>query len=238
MKISIVIPAYNEEKQIGRLVSYLYENAKNHLAEKIIVVDCGSKDKTVEVAERAGAKVLASPKGRAIQMNTGAKTAKGEVLYFVHADTTPPASFAKDILQAINEGYEIGCYRFKFNSDKQVLKLNSWVTRFDKIFFRGGDQTLFVKRKIFEELGSYDEKYVIMEEYDFIKKARKKALFKIMQDDVLVSARKYEMNSYLRVSFANFIVFSMFRLGASPQKIFDVYKTLIQHPKESFADKR
>ncbi len=202
---------------------------------EIIVVDGGSQDKTMQLASELGAMTLTSPeRGRAAQMNYAAKHATGDVLYFVHADSRPPGSFAGDIKNAIEGGIPIGCYRFKFDSKKIMLKVNSFFTRFDKIMFRGGDQTLFVTREVFQEFNGYDEHHKIMEEYDFIKRVRKKYPFKIMDGDVLVSARKYDNNSYLKVNFANFVVFNMYRLGYPQEKMIKTYYRMLGQENYNF----
>ena len=231
MKISIIIPTLNEAENLRKLLPFLMQHAGDHLSE-IIVVDACSTDNTREVAEELGAISMGSDcKCRAIQMNQGVQHATGEVLYFVHADAQPPESFVSDIFEAIEKGAEIGCYRFKFDSSRWTLRVNSWFTRFDRQMCRGGDQTLFVTRSLFDELNGYNEDYVIMEEYDFMKRARKKHDFAIIPKDVIVSARKYEKNSYLRVNLANLTVMTMFNFGASPTRIRNTYKKLINHPK-------
>lgn len=230
MTISVIIPTFNEADSIGKLVKYLLKHGGDRV-EEVIVVDGGSSDKTLEKARNSQAKTFFSKKkGRACQMNFGAEQAKGEVLYFVHADSWPPKSFAHDIEEAIFGDYEIGCYRFKFNSNRPILRINSYCTRFDRLMCRGGDQTLFVSKSLFQKVGGYKE-WMIMEEYDFIIRARKQASFKIIPKDVLVSARKYEKNSYFRVNLANFVVFMMFYMGCSQDKMLSTYKSMIQHAK-------
>ncbi|MEM6966323.1 MAG: glycosyl transferase, partial [Bacteroidota bacterium] len=144
-------------------------------------------------------------------------------------DTIPPRSFVKDIKAAVAENHPIGCYRFKFNSSKWILKFNAYMTRFDQLFCRGGDQTLFVRKDIFEKLGGYKDDFKIMEEYDFIMRARKEFSFKIIPKDVIVSARKYEGRSWLQVMFANGVVFNMFRWGASQDAMVKMYRRLLKN---------
>ena len=198
------------------------------MLHEIIVVDGGSTDQTVIRAKQLGATVIHSPKrGRAQQMNFGAQKATADLLYFVHADTLPPKTFVSDIHTAITDGFPIGCYRFEFNSPRKLLKLNAYFTRFDKMWCRGGDQTLFVTRSVFDELEGYCPRHLIMEEYDFIARARKKYPFKIMPKSVIVSARKYDNNGYLKVQFANLIVFNMYRLGFSQKKMLKFYRNML-----------
>ncbi len=228
MKVSIIIPTLNEAENISRLVKRLFEYGGAH-AHEVIVVDGGSTDDTCELAKASGARVLRSPKGRSIQMNYGVDHSTGDILYFVHGDTLPPSTYMEDIFQALKEGYESGIFRFKFDSDRWILKINSWFTRFDQLWCRGGDQSIFVTRSAFEDLGGYDKDHIIMEEYDFMIRLRKKYPFKIIQKDTLVSARKYDNNSYLSVQIANFVVFNMYRLGYSQEKIIRMYCRLLNY---------
>ena len=229
--ISVIIPTYNEAEHIGKLVSYLLRHGGELLTE-VIVADGGSQDQTLALAEAAGAQAFISPvKGRAGQMNAACQRAKGSVFYFVHADTLPTESFAEDIATALKEGYLMGGYWFKFDSPKPMLRLSEWFSRQKLFFSRGGDQSIFVERAFFERLGAYDERFVVMEEYDFLRKARRQAAFKVIPKATLVSARKYEQNSWLRVNFANFIAVMMFRWGYAPLRILNTYKKLIKHPK-------
>ena len=160
--ISIIIPTYNEEENIKNLLPRLTDSSGTMLHE-IIVVDGGSTDQTVIRAKQLGATVIHSPKrGRAQQMNFGAQKATADLLYFVHADTLPPKTFVSDIHTAITDGFPIGCYRFEFNSPRKLLKLNAYFTRFDKMWCRGGDQTLFVTRSVFDELEGYCPRHLII----------------------------------------------------------------------------
>lgn len=231
MRLSIIIPVYNEEESIGELIRHLKKNSDQRLSE-IVVVDGGSSDDTFEKAREAGALFYISPvKGRAAQMNHGTACTTGEIIYFVHADSFPPSSYLDDIFTAVRNGYSAGCYRFRFNSDRLMLKINSWFTRFDRIMCRGGDQTLFIRRKLFEELGGFRSDFLIMEDYDLLQKIQRVSQFKILPKDTIVSARKYENNHYLKVNIVNFIIFMMYFSGASQNTMVHAYKSLIYHPK-------
>ena len=231
MQISVIIPTYNEETVISALIRHLLAEPSGDLRE-VLVIDGGSTDQTVTLARKAGAQVhTCVQKGRAQQMNLGAALALGNVLYFVHADTRPPSGYVADIQQSLRAGYSIGSYRSRFCSTHPMLKLNSYFSRFDRFTCRGGDQTLFVARSLFNEVGGYDDYYVVMEDFDFIRRVRRRARFQVMPRDAYVSARKYEDNSYGRVTLANFIVFTMFRLGFSPQTLLSTYKRMVRYPK-------
>lgn len=226
-KISIIIPVYNEEKTIEKLLSHLQECISGYESE-IVVVDGKSLDKTAEVVQSCGVRLLISEKkGRAAQMNLGAEQTDGEILYFVHADSIPPISFVDDIYQCFTNGFDAGCYRFRFNSNHPLLKINSYCTRFDRLMCRGGDQTLFVKRSVFNVLGGYKDHYLIMEDFDLIQQLRKNYAFRIMPKDVIVSARKYDNNPYLKVNFINLVIIMMYFFGASQNTMVHAYKELI-----------
>ncbi|MFZ4632869.1 MAG: TIGR04283 family arsenosugar biosynthesis glycosyltransferase [Saprospiraceae bacterium] len=227
MRISVIIPTLNEAENIGRLMRFLKEHGGDDLAE-IIVSDGGSTDETRIIAQQLGAKTLrSSVRSRAAQMNLGAQHATGELLYFVHADTQPPPSFASDILYAIQNGIDMGCYKYQFDSPRFWLKVNAWFSRYNFIWSQGGDKTFFISADIFNALGGYDEKYVVMEEYDFIRRARKHYRMRTLQKSATVSARKYQHNSWLRVQLANMYVFTLFRWGVAPEKLKRIYKHLV-----------
>lgn len=228
MTITIIIPTYNEAGNIGKLINYLKANSNDSVAE-IIVTDGGSTDNTIEIAAAEGATAVLSPgKGRAAQMNYGASLAKGEVLYFIHADTLPPEKFANDIVKAISSGYNFGRYKTRFLSRNPILRINEWFTRFDLFICYGGDQTLFIKKDLFNELCGFKPDMLIMEEYEFCKRAKEKGRYIIMKDSALISARKYEKNSWFKVQLANYKVVNMYKKGASQQSMVELYKKMLK----------
>lgn len=222
--LSIIIPTYNEAKNIGGLVKYLLQ----HNATEVIVVDGGSTDSTTSIAIENGARVIPSPhKGRAIQMNLGASVAKEDVLYFIHADTVPPPTFIADINEAINNGFELGRYRTKFLSTHLILPINAFFTRFDWVICYGGDQTLFITKKLFASINGFSASMKIMEDYDIVIRAKQKAKYKIINKNALVSARKYVKNSWWKVQNANYCIVQMYKKGASQEAMINKYKELL-----------
>ncbi len=228
MKISVIIPAYQEAATIQKLVAHLQENARNSL-EEIIVVDGGSDDETVRNAVAAGATAVLSPqKGRAAQMNFGATIASGSILYFVHADVLPPITFTDDIVKAVKDGYDLGRYFMKFDSKKWYLRINEFFTRFDFFVCYGGDQTLFVTKELFEKSGRFKDHMHIMEEFEFTKRARGYGRYKIFNKGALISARKYDTNSWWRVQMANKKIVRMYNKGASQEDMVKTYKAMLK----------
>ncbi|MBK6263795.1 TIGR04283 family arsenosugar biosynthesis glycosyltransferase [Marivirga sp. S37H4] len=231
-RISVIIPTINEAPHIGKLVKYIHQYGQNHLAE-IIVVDANSTDSTREVAYYNGAHIISTAiASRAHQMNLGSKSATGEILYFIHADALPPKSFVNDIHKAVAGGHQFGCYRFRFNSKNPLLRVNSFFTRFKFLWCRGGDQTLFIEKKVFEQSSGFDESYVMMEDFELIKRLWNQYSFTVIPKSVIVSARKYKLNGYFKVNISNLIIFRMFQKECDPQVLKDKYYQLIKHPKD------
>jgi rSAM/selenodomain-associated transferase 2 len=229
MKISVIIPTLNEAATIGPLVKFIKDNGRD-LVFEVIVVDAGSGDDTGIIAAKEGANVITTVQAnRAMQMNMGANVSGGDVLYFIHADVQLVPSFANDIFQAVSEGYDSGCYRFVFDAPSILLKINGYFTRFDRIMCRGGDQTLFITEKAFNVLGGFDEYYTIMEDYELIIRLRKRYRFAIIPKNVIVSARKYKSNSWLRVQLANLFVFIMFFARRPPEKMKAFYRRMLSY---------
>lgn len=229
MKLSIVIPVLNEAENLSKLLPYLKEHSSGKSTE-IIVVDGGSTDASKNICLQYQVKyILSNMACRSIQMNLGAKHSDGEILYFVHADTVPPSTFVTDILEHFCLGYEMGCYRFKFDSKQILLKLNAYFTRFDKLWCRGGDQTFFITKQLFEQSGGYRDDHSIMEEYEYFTRMKPKHSFVIIPKSVTVSARKYDTNSYLRVQCANFLVFYMWKRKYPQEKLVQTYKKLLNY---------
>jgi rSAM/selenodomain-associated transferase 2 len=227
MFLSIIIPTLNEAENLTRLIPRL----RDHLPRgEILVIDGGSEDRSLEVARSLGAKACCAPRrGRAAQMNFGAEQAKGEVLYFVHADTLPPNSYYQDIEQALQTEAQVGSYRSSFDRDHPLLRVNAYLTRYDRLFCRGGDQSIFTTRRFFEAVHGYREDFLIMEDFDFIQKARRQGVFHIFDKDILISARKYDHNSYLRVNLANLVIVIMYLLGVPQPRMVKAYQWMLNY---------
>tara|TARA_R110002072_G_scaffold36005_1_gene105971 strand:+ start:45205 stop:45933 length:729 start_codon:yes stop_codon:yes gene_type:complete len=222
-RISVIIPCVDEEDNLKELIPYLVKHG-GELVSEIILVDGGSIDNSISLANSFGARVLhSSVRNRANQLNLGAQSAKGNVFYFVHADTRPIRDFAQVILTNMAEGKQVGCFRYKFDIENRLLKFNSWFTRFNGVLSGGGDQSLFIKKTFFDSLGGFDESFCIMEDFELVRRIRQNSDFHVLPEEMTVSSRKYIENSWVKVQLANLTAFSLFLLKVKPSRIKSLY---------------
>jgi len=227
-QISVVIPVLNEENTIGKLLTELKKRSGPGVCE-FIVADGGSTDSTRDIAESEGARVIQSHrKGRAVQMNAGAALAKAEILYFLHADTIPPQRFDKNILKAVAEGTEAGCFYLRFDDPHPGLRFYAWFTKFRFTMIRFGDQSLFVKASVFREVNGFDESLIVMEDQKIVREIRRVAKFRVMDRAVVTSARKYRENGVYRLQAVFFLIWAGYYSGLSQQALTDIYQKYIK----------
>ncbi|MFK7813025.1 MAG: TIGR04283 family arsenosugar biosynthesis glycosyltransferase [Maribacter sp.] len=226
-QISIIIPVLNEEDSIAKILVSLKENSASHNIKEILVIDGGSKDSTTAIASNHGVTILHSKKGRAKQMNLGAKKATGEILYFIHVDTLPPTGFDKSIIDAVLKENETGCFQMKFDSDSRFLSFFAWFTRINIKLCRGGDQSLFITKILFEITGGFNEDYFVYEDNEFIGRLYEMVPFKILPRHVKTSARRYEERNEVTLQFHFGMIHLKNYLGAGPEQLYDYYKRKI-----------
>ncbi len=229
MKLSIIIPTLNEADRIESLIRHIRETAGPALHE-IVIADGGSTDQTRSVAKRAGASVVeCARRGRAVQMNRGAKHASGDLLYFLHADSYPPQEFVKQINRAIQSGADAGCFQLRFDNPHPLLRFYSWFTRFDLDFFRYGDQSLFIRNTVYRKLNGFDESLMLMEDHEFVRRIKKAGgQFQIIDDAVVTSSRKYKNNGVIRLQFIFTILMMLYYFGASQDTLIHLYTSLVR----------
>ena len=229
-KISVIVPSLNENHQLYQLEKHIFSSAVNPEFVELIICDALlSKEEIKYVPFHTNTKLVVSEKKcRASQLNLGAKHAKGKILLFCHADVRLPLEYDKEIRGTISRGFKMGFFKYVFDPSNKLLDINASQTGKRGIFAGGGDQCQFFKKEFFEQLNGYDEKFVIMEDFDLIRRVKKAGMpFEIIQKPAIVSARKYEKNSYLKVNLANLMAFTMFHLNVSPAKIFKFYKSVL-----------
>jgi hypothetical protein len=153
------------------------------------------------------------------------------VLFFLHADTIPPLSFLNDIASAYLRGYAAGCYRLSFNYDHWFLRLNCWFTKFNFTPFRFGDQGLFVYKEVFEKIGGFDSKLILLEDQEIIWRIKAVTKFRVFNKPVITCARKYLVNGIFRLQFVFILLYCLYHTGLSQEKLVRLYKWLIHDEK-------
>jgi rSAM/selenodomain-associated transferase 2 len=228
MQISIIIPTYNEASVIKETIGILRKCAENHAIE-IIVADGESSDNTQKIVREIDAKLLSCPeRGRAAQMNYAANQANGTILYFLHADTHPPEQFDEIIYDAVNDGYDAGCFQLAFDNNHGGLQFYSLFTRQNWNIFRFGDQSLFVKRSVFKDLQGFRNEYFLMEDQEFVQRINRSYSFKLLNETVTTSSRKYGRNGVFRLQLIYTLIFCFYYLGISQNTLRTVYKRLVK----------
>lgn len=224
--ISIIIPILNEAETIENLLFHLIDHASlDHISE-IIVVDGGSTDGSQALVKNSGLKIklLHAPKGRAKQMNFGAKHATGRILYFLHADSFPPNRYDELIIDEVKKGHQAGCFRLKFDSNHWWLRLASWLTQFSWRACRGGDQSQFITRELFEDIGGYDERFIIYEDNMLINELYARQQFVVINKPLKTSARLYRKHGIWKLQYHFWTIYVKKWFGASADDLFVYYK--------------
>lgn len=228
VSLSVIIPTYNEAANITELIGLLKSSLGGEELEIIVVDSCASTDDTAAIAEGLGARVVCSDRaGRAPQLHQGACLAGGEALFFLHADTRPPEGFARLITDSLSRGHDFGMFSYRFDSDSRLLRINSSTTKRVGVFTGGGDQGMYIKREVYFAEQGFDTDLAIMEDFDLYWRLKSEYSFEIIPHDMLVSARKYERNSYLRVQLVNLAALLGFKMGVDDERLRKMYGRML-----------
>lgn len=178
---------------------------------------------SIENSTRTDIKLIHSDKGRAKQMNLGAQHATGDILYFLHADSFPPKNFDQYITDEVRKGNLAGCFRMQFDSNHWWLRLASWLTQFRWRACRGGDQSQFITKELFKEIGGYDENYIIYEDNILINELYKRNQFVVINKKIKTSARLYKQVGVWRLQYHFWTIYVKKWFGASPEDLLNYY---------------
>ncbi len=224
-KISIIIPTINEANNLPLLLSDLSSIQKE---DEIIIVDCGSKDKTIDIANIYGAKVFISKeRNRGFQLNIGANNSKGEWLIFLHADTRLTHDWFKKI-NSLLKGKKKNIYYFKFkiNNKKKIYRVLEILVNFRSKFFKQpyGDQGLIIHRTTYFKNNGF-RKIPLMEDLDFLRRLNKKKDLRQLNLPIFISSRKWERTNIFLQAIKNWNFRRRWLKGESLKSIYsDYYK--------------
>ncbi|MGQ4646651.1 TIGR04283 family arsenosugar biosynthesis glycosyltransferase [Lyngbya aestuarii] len=221
-KISIIIPALNEASKISTVLARALEAGN----VEVILVDGGSQDETVAIAQSTGVKVISTAAGRAHQMNAGATVATGEILIFLHGDTHLPTEFDTLVRQALQETRTVaGAFELRVDAQLRGLRLLEKMVNVRSRFFSMpyGDQAIFLRATVFQEIGGF-QNLPIMEDFELMRHLKPRGKIVILSAAVLTSGRRWQKLGVIKTTLINQLVIIAYLLGVSPARIARWYR--------------
>jgi rSAM/selenodomain-associated transferase 2 len=234
MTISVIIPTLNEERTIIATLAHTGDLG----FDELIVVDGGSLDQTPVLVEsyrlstqssaRSPLRLVTAPPGRALQMNEGAKASRGEILLFLHADTQLPGD-AKTLIDTILADQRMVGGRFDVRFDRpsmwgtMISRMMNWRSRMSGL--ATGDQALFVRRSIFEQMGGFAD-MPLMEDIEFSRRLKQKGVTAALTATVTTSFRRWEQHGPVRTILLMWTLRFLYWIGISPSHLAKWYKVI------------
>jgi len=221
-KLSVVVPMLNEAATIASTLDALRRGAPD---AEIIVVDGGSTDASVAIVRPLCDTLIDASRGRALQMNTGARASHGDVLVFVHADTIVPSTFAADIASALSDPAVVGG-RFDVKLDDNALPyriIGAMISIRSRISRTGtGDQAIFVRRDVFDRLGGFPE-FELCEDLEFSRRLKRAGRIACLRTRVITSARRWNRDGVVRTVIRMWLIRAMYLMGVPPARLKRMY---------------
>ncbi len=227
--LSIVIPTLNAEKDLARCLAALVPAVVDGLVKDVVIADGGSSDRTLKIADQAGAKAVHTDAGRGGQFVEGAKAAKGQWLLFLHADTVLAPGWHTDamaFMEAVDTGRRNPCaaaFGFALDDDGFAPRIVE-----SMVGLRGGlmklpygDQGLLISRALYSEIGGF-KPMAMMEDVDIVRRLGSRRLT-ILRAKAVTSAQRYRRDGYLRRVARNQLCLVCYAIGVSPDRISKLY---------------
>jgi rSAM/selenodomain-associated transferase 2 len=220
MRLSVVIPTLDEAAALPALLADL--RGLGELLGEIVVVDAGSSDETVQLARAARARVIRVPRGRARQLNAGARASRGDWLLFLHADSRVGPQAIPAIRQVLAGIPQVEAAVFRFAIDlspvwRSVIEagqaIREWL--FGLVY---GDQGLLIRRECFEAVGRYPE-LPLMEDVVMIRRLQRRYGVARLPAAVLTSGRRYRQRGVLRTWLMHGLLITLYAAGVSPARL-------------------
>jgi rSAM/selenodomain-associated transferase 2 len=210
--LSVVIPTLNAAATLPACLERIRE------ADEIVVVDGGSTDRTTEIAENSGARLVGSPRGRGVQLRAGAEAAQGDWLLFLHADTLLGSNWRREAeAHMAGRPTEAACFRFRLADPAWQARLVERGVRLRR--FPYGDQGLLISRALYDRVGGY-RPLPLMEDVDLV---RRLGGVRLLGEVALTSPERWRRDGWARRSARNLALMLLYRLGASPERLARLY---------------
>ena len=224
MKISIIVPTFNEEKAIPALAESIEKIEVENFDYEIILADGSSEDRTIGLVMDLGWQVVHARRGRGIQMNQGAQASTGQVLLFLHADTHLPPGAIRQIGNTLANSAVIGGnFSLLFSGSSREAR---WLTRIYPYLRLGGmcygDSGFFIRREVFEAVGGFRD-YPIFEDCDLYRRMRSHGRFVRLEESATTSSRRFEGRFFRTLALWIFLQV-LYWLGVSPRRLGDLYR--------------
>ena len=227
--ISVVVPTYNAQKDLGRTLTALIPAAVEGLVKDVTIVDGGSDDHTCRIADEAGARLVRAERGRGQQLAAGAREARGRWLLFLHADTVLQPGWEEDAfrhIQAIESTERpdrAAAFRFQLDDDGFLPAYVQWAVAMRCRILRlpYGDQGLLISRRLYDEVNGF-RPISIMEDIDLVRRLGRRRIT-ILRSAAVTSARRYRNDGYLRRMMRNASCLALFYLRIPPRLIARLY---------------
>jgi rSAM/selenodomain-associated transferase 2 len=234
--VSVIIPTLNEEESIrATLEAFAYVKGEF----EVIVADGGSEDRTIEIAQQFGARVIASDRGRGTQMHNGAQAARGQTLLFLHGDTSAPSDLVIRINEALlsDETALGGNFDILFDGTSRAATLMTWLyPKLGKLGLCYGDSGIFVRASVYKEIGGFNS-FPLFEDLDFIKRLKKRGRMIHLPVALVTSSRRFEGRRF-PFTFARWSILQAFYwIGVSPRTLSKLYAPLRKQEIQSPAEK-
>lgn len=223
--ISIIVPVFDEAALIGPFLAHLRVRAPR---AEVIVVDGASQDGTRSIAAPLADVLVSAPRGRASQMNAGATVATGDILWFLHADSTLPDDAVGDIRSALNDPEMAGgCFRLRLPSRKMIYRISDSVGNLGvQVFgFALGDHGIFCRRTAFEQSGGYPD-VPILEDAEIYRRLRRKGRMRQLYSEIISSPRSYQQWGPYRTTAVYFCILVLYVLGVPIRFLLPIYQLL------------
>ena len=218
MLVSIIIPTLDEATTLGATLAALRALGGE---TEVIVVDGGSRDETLGVARRGSARVVESERGRGAQLHAGACAARGDALWFLHADTLPPVDAVERIAAALAQDARAvgGNFRLRFDGTDGAARFLTWLyPRLRRLGLAYGDSGFFVRRAVYEQCGGF-RPFPIFEDLDLLRRLKRCGRFVHLDAELVTSARRFAGRSFA-LTFARWSVLQgLYWLGVHPRRL-------------------